>query len=191
MTTATLTASTATAADTADVTVSVKAATAANTETTAVTTQMPELLVKKLSSDACIPSRGSNDAAGYDLSSAHDLLIPAHGKAIAKTDLAISLPEGCYGRVAPRSGLSWKNHIDLGAGVIDRDYRGNVGVVMFNHSDVDYRVHRGDRVAQLLVERILTPTVRQVEDLDETVRGAGGFGSTGVKRKAENEPQAV
>ena len=81
---------------------------------------------------------------------------------------------------APRSGLAWKHSIDVGAGVIDADYRGPVGVILFNHSDVDFEVKVGDRIAQLIIEKILTPDVVEVEDLDSTVRGEGGFGSTGV-----------
>eukprot|EP00899_Mesostigma_viride_P027138 jgi/Mesvir1/7609/Mv06340-RA.1 len=140
----------------------------------------PLLRVKRLSENAVIPSRGSKHAAGYDLSSAHDCVIPARGKGIAKTDLAISIPEGTYARIAPRSGLAWKNHIDLGAGVVDYDYRGNIGVVMFNHSETDFVVRKGDRVAQLILEKIMTPDVLEVADLDDTERGEGGFGSTGV-----------
>lgn len=71
--------------------------------------------------------------------SAYDCVVPAHGKALVKTDLAIKVPSGTYGRVAPRSGLAWKNFIDTGAGVIDEDYRGNVGVILFNHSDQDFQ----------------------------------------------------
>ncbi len=139
-----------------------------------------KLFCKKLSSNATLPKRGSAQAAGYDLASAYDLKIPARGKAIAKTDLAIKLPEGCYGRIAPRSGLSWKKHVDVGAGVIDADYRGNVGVVLFNHAATDLEIKRGDRVAQLILERIFTPEVEEVAELDATKRGAGGFGSTGM-----------
>lgn len=78
-----------------------------------------------LSAKALLPSRGSAGAAGYDLSSAVDVTVPARGKALAPTDLSIALPDGTYGRIAPRSGLAWKNSIDVGAGVIDADYRGN------------------------------------------------------------------
>lgn len=107
-------------------------------------------------------------------------MVPAHGKAIVKTDIQVELPEGCYGRVAPRSGLAAKNFIDVGAGVIDEDYRGNVGVVLFNHSEVDFTVAKGDRIAQLICERIFYPTIEEVDDLTDTKRGAGGFGSTGT-----------
>jgi dUTP pyrophosphatase len=81
---------------------------------------------------------------------------------------------------APRSGLAWKHSIDVGAGVIDADYRGPVGVILFNHSDQDFEVKVGDRIAQLIIEKILTPKALEVEDLDSTFRGVGGFGSTGV-----------
>jgi len=95
------------------------------------------------------------------------------------TDLAIAVPDGTYGRIAPRSGLASKHFIDTGAGVIDADYRGQVKILLFNHSEVDYKVAKGDRVAQLVLERIYTPEVVEVENLEESVRGAGGFGSTG------------
>eukprot|EP00250_Pteridium_aquilinum_P011891 c20371_g1_i2 orf=280-663(-) len=81
---------------------------------------------------------------------------------------------------APRSGLAWKHSIDVGAGVIDADYRGPVGVVLFNLSDQDFAIKSGDRVAQLILERIVTPEVLEVDDLEETGRGEGGFGSTGI-----------
>ncbi|KAI7887637.1 dUTPase-like protein [Mucor mucedo] len=113
--------------------------------------------------------------------SAHDIVIPAQGKTIVATDIAIAVPEGHYGRVAPRSGLAAKHHLDTGAGVIDADYRGPVGVVMFNFSKVDYEVKRGDRIAQLIIEKISTPDVLEVESLEESARGAGGFGSTGYQ----------
>ncbi|KAL9985272.1 hypothetical protein ACROYT_G007652 [Oculina patagonica] len=137
------------------------------------------LYFKKLSDQATSPSRGSDLAAGYDLYSAENVIIPKQGKALVKTDIAIALPEGCYGRVAPRSSLSWKHHIDVGAGVVDRDYRGNVGVVLFNLSKTDYEVHHGDRIAQLIVERISTPPLVEVEELSDTARGTAGYGSTG------------
>lgn len=81
---------------------------------------------------------------------------------------------------APRSGLALKNFIDTGAGVIDYDYRGNVGVVLFNHGDTDFEVKRGDRIAQLILERISMADAVEVQELSDTTRGAGGFGSTGV-----------
>jgi len=138
------------------------------------------LQVAKLTDKAIIPTRGSDKAAGYDLYSAYDYVIPARGKILAKTDVQIKVPHGTYGRVAPRSGLAWKQHIDIGAGVVDEDYRGNVGVVMFNHSEVEVTIKAGDRVAQLVCEKISYPDIQVLDTLDETIRGEGGFGSTGT-----------
>ncbi|XP_046920248.2 deoxyuridine triphosphatase [Dermatophagoides farinae] len=138
------------------------------------------LKIKRLSADARLPTRGSKLAAGYDLYAAHDAIIPARGKIMIKTDISIQIPSGYYGRVAPRSGLALKNSIDIGAGVIDEDYRGNVGVIIFNHGDQAFTVTCGDRIAQLLLEKIITPEVIEVDELDTTERNAGGFGSTGV-----------
>merc|ERR550534_1617915 len=138
------------------------------------------LQIAKLSDQATVPTRGSARAAGYDLYSAEETEIPARGKGLVKTDIQIKVPRGTYGRIAPRSGLSWKHHIDIGAGVVDEDYRGNVGVVMFNHSEVDVHIKVGDRIAQLVCEKISYPEIQEVESLKETERGEGGFGSTGT-----------
>ncbi|KAI5820509.1 deoxyuridine 5'-triphosphate nucleotidohydrolase [Pyronema omphalodes] len=141
---------------------------------------LPSLQIKFLSSTARAPTRGSEFAAGYDIYASKPTTIPARGKGLVDTDIAMAVPAGTYGRIAPRSGLAAKNFIDVGAGVIDADYRGQVKVLLFNHSDVDFEVKEGDRVAQLILERIYTPDVVVVEELEESVRGAGGFGSTGV-----------
>ncbi|KAF8681750.1 hypothetical protein HU200_045187 [Digitaria exilis] len=145
-----------------------------------ITKIAPLLKVKKLSEKAVLPSRGSALAAGYDLSSAVEMVVPARGNALVPTDLSIAIPEGTYARIAPRSGLALKHSIDVGAGVIDADYRGPVGVILFNHSDNEFAVKPGDRIAQMIIEVIVTPDVAEVEDLDATVRGEGGFGSTGI-----------
>lgn len=137
-------------------------------------------LVKVLNVNAKIPSRGSDKAAGYDLSSSEEVIVPARGRKMVKTGIAISVPAGHYGRVAPRSGITLKNGIDVGAGVIDEDYRGEVCVILFNHSNEDFVVNMGDRIAQLILERISTPDVEVVNSLESTERGNGGFGSTGV-----------
>lgn len=112
--------------------------------------------------------------------SAGDYVVPARGKEIVKTDITIELPVGCYGRIAPRSGLAAKYSIDVGAGVVDEDYRGDIRVILFNHSDVEFKVAKGDRIAQLICERIFYPQMVEAEKLSETARGAGGFGSTGI-----------
>ncbi|XP_064645698.1 deoxyuridine 5'-triphosphate nucleotidohydrolase-like [Lineus longissimus] len=146
------------------------------------------LMFHKLSEFATTPSRGSDHAVGFDLYSAHDCEIPAQGKAIVATDIQIMLPEGCYGRVAPRSGLAAKSHIDVGAGVIDRDYRGPVGVVLFNHAQQIFTVKRGDRVAQLICEKAFIPEIVESTDvLPGTKRGEAGFGSTGGHKSVEKD----
>jgi dUTP diphosphatase len=139
----------------------------------------PKLRVKKLSETAILPSRQSKGAIGYDLYSDQGYIIPAHGKALIQTNIAVKIPDGMYGRIAPRSSLAHKHFIDIGAGVIDPDYRGPIGVIMFNLSDEDFHVVYGDRIAQLILEYAGTPGVLEVDELDETDRGEGGFGSTG------------
>ena len=142
-------------------------------------TQLPPLQVQLLSSKGKAPTRGSAFAAGYDIYSSQNTTVPARGRAMVETDISIAVPEGTYGRVAPRSGLAAKHSIDTGAGVIDADYRGPVKVILFNFSEVDFEIKEGDRIAQLILERIYNPEVLVVEKLPESVRGAGGFGSTG------------
>jgi len=100
-------------------------------------------------------------AAGLDLYSAYDLTVAARGLVSVVTDLQIQLPEGCYGRIAPRSGLALHHHIDIGAGVIDGNYRGNVAVILFNHSDKLFVINRGDRVAQLICEKVYYPVLEE------------------------------
>nr|CAX70645.1 dUTP pyrophosphatase [Schistosoma japonicum] len=139
-----------------------------------------KLKYKKLSDRAATPTRGSDFAAGYDLYAAHEATILPGGRGLIKTDLQIELPEGCYGRVAPRSGLALKNGIDVGAGVIDRDYRGNLGVILFNFGEQEFKVKKNDRIAQLICERVFCPELVECESLEETERGLNGYGSTGV-----------
>ena len=106
-----------------------------------------------------------------------------------KTRISIQFPIGLYARIAPRSGLALKKFINVGAGVVDADYRGEVGVVLFNHGDQDFEVKMGDRIAQLILEKISTPAVEEVSGLDDTVRGSGGFGSTGIESKNDTGMQ--
>ena len=94
-------------------------------------------------------------------------------------DLQIHVPDCCYGRVALRSGMALHHNIDVGGGVIDGDYRGNVGVILFNHSDKPFVVARGNRIAQLICEKVYLPALEEVRALDATERGEGGFGSPG------------
>ena len=140
---------------------------------------MDQLRVRLLSPNATVPKRGSNEAAGYDVYASDDGIVSARGKSVVPTGIAITVPNGTYGRLAPRSGLAVKNSISVGAGVVDRDFMGELKVILFNHSDVDFEFRKGDRIAQLILERIVTPDVVLVDELDATERGEGGFGSTG------------
>ena len=139
----------------------------------------PSLLVVRLSNRATVPVRGSSEAAGFDLASAVETVIPPGARACIPTDLQLGIPPGCYGRVAPRSGLALRSGIDVGAGVIDADYRGNVGVLLFNFGTEAFRIEAGDRIAQLILERICHANSLEVSDIGLTDRGAAGFGSTG------------
>eukprot|EP00667_Euglena_gracilis_P006633 EG_transcript_6684 len=109
------------------------------------------LVVQKLSEFATLPTCGSAYAACYDLSSAHDVIVPARGKAIVPTDLAVTCPEGMHPWIAPHSRLAAKHHIDIGNGMVHYDFRGNVGFVVFNLGEKDFEVKRGDRIAQLIL----------------------------------------
>ena len=135
--------------------------------------------VQRLIEDARIPTRGSKLAAGHNLYSIENLTIHAHSRSLIKTGLAIAVPNGTYGRIAPRSGLATKG-ISVDAGVIDMDYRGELKVLLVNHGDSDYEIKTGDRIAQLMVEKIVDQDWEDVEMLDEKKRADGGFGTTGL-----------
>ena len=126
------------------------------------------------------PLRATPGAAGYDLVAAEPVTVAAGGRAVIRTGLQLSIPAGCYGRVAPRSGLAVRHCVDVAAGVVDSDYRGEVGVVLVNNGAAEFCVRAGDRVAQIILERLSTPEVEVVVSLDATDRGEGAFGSTGA-----------
>lgn len=133
----------------------------------------------KTTNHARSPVRSTNSAAGVDLCSAHDYFIYPGRRALVSTDLQIAVPEGCYGRLAARSGLATNHSIDVGAGVIDADYRGVVYVLLINNGTKIFRVKQGMRIAQLICEKIVYTEPILVPSLEETERGAAGFGSTG------------
>lgn len=143
---------------------------------------MPALLVKKLNPLAQVPKRGSELAVGYDLTSVEECVVePYGGRKVIKTGIAICIPDNTYARVAPRSGLACHSGIDVGAGVIDPDYTGEIQIVLFNHGNAPFCVDVGDRIAQLILEVVRTPLVIEVDDLPAvTQRGSNGFGSTGT-----------
>ena len=139
---------------------------------------MTHLYFKKFHSKSKAPMR-MLESAGFDLCSIESKDILPRSKAIFDTGIGVILPEGTYGRVAPRSGLAVHHSIDVLAGVVDPGYRGSIRVVLFNHSDSLFSVAVGDRMAQLIVEKLETPTAIEVNELPETMRGSRGFGSTG------------
>lgn len=139
---------------------------------------VPLYYVRK-TDNAIAPERKSSGAAGYDLYSAKSAVVPAKGKGKISTDLSVKTPPGTYGRIAPRSGLA-NEMIDIGGGVVDGDYTGIVNIIVYNFSDDDFIVKKGDRIAQLVLEQIATPIAEEVKELPLTKRGEGGFGSTGV-----------
>jgi len=140
---------------------------------------MDLLKFKQLDPRAILPTRGSVASAGLDLYSIEDITIEPHQRVVARTGLAVAVPVGFYGRVAPRSGLAVKNGLDVLAGVIDSDYRGEVCCALLNTGDDALSLPQGSRLCQLIIEQIITPAPTWATDLDETARGAGGFGSTG------------
>jgi dUTP pyrophosphatase len=140
---------------------------------------MENLKVKRLFSDAILPSRQTCESAGYDVCSYCDYTIPPGGKQLIETGIALTVPIGTYGQLAPRSGMSCKG-THVGAGVIDRDYTGHVKVLLFNlNNNAEIQIKKGDRIAQLLLKKIALVEVQEVDDLSQSMRGSGGFGSTG------------
>ena len=135
--------------------------------------------IQRLIEDARILTRGSKLAAGHDLYSIETVTIPAHSRSLIKTGLAIAVPNGTYGRIAPRSGLATKG-ISVDAEVIDADYRGELKILLVNHGASDYEIKTGDRIAQLVMEKIVDQDWKDVEMLDETEPADGGFSSTGL-----------
>jgi dUTP pyrophosphatase len=149
------------------------------------------LQVKLLHPDAKLPARGSKGAIGYDLFAISSHTIPPHMRLKVPIGISIQLPEGTYGRIAPRSSLAAKHSIDIGAGVIDPDYRGETIVLLVNNGDVAFDFVKGDRIAQLVVECAITPSIKEVAQLNDTTRGSGAFGSTGFHSMEEQQyPQS-
>lgn len=136
--------------------------------------------VQLIHPEAQMPMRASNFAAGLDLFSVGDGCVMPGERILVPTGIRVLLPLGCYGRIAPRSGLAFRNGIDVGAGVIDPDYRGEVMVLMFNFGNETFFYKKGDRIAQLILEKCIFPQIVISSDLGDTTRGSGGFGSTGV-----------
>lgn len=132
----------------------------------------------RLDDVAILPLRGTDHSCGLDLFSAEDLVLHPGARAGVRTGVAVGIPSGFYGKVAPRSGLAISHGIDTLAGVIDSDYRGEIICVLINLGSSKYSIESGNRIAQLIIQPYenLVPVW---ETLDETARGSSGFGSTG------------
>jgi dUTP pyrophosphatase len=144
--------------------------------------QYPQVKVRRLNADIPLPRYQSAQAAGMDLIAAEDLNLEPLQRAAIATGLCLELPQGYEGQVRPRSGLALKAGLTClnSPGTIDSDYRGEVKVILINLSRELAKIRRGDRIAQLVIAPVCRATLVEVEALDDTARGGGGFGSTGV-----------
>ena len=139
------------------------------------------LKFKRIHPDAVLPAYAHPSDAGMDIRSVADMTVPARGRALVPTGLVVLLPPLYEAQVRPRSGLALKHGITVlnTPGTIDSGYRGEIGVILLNSSDVDFQVKKGDRVAQVVIAPVTQPVIEEAQEIDETDRGAGGFGSTG------------
>lgn len=144
-------------------------------------TDQYELKFKKLDPNAITPTKATEDSAGMDLYSPSDAILPPGSAAMISSGLAVEIPRGFFGAIYARSGLSTREGIRPAncVGIIDSDYRGPIGLPLYNDSDKLYKVLKGDRVAQLIVQPYLNCVPVEVGDLNETERGENGFGSSG------------
>ena len=140
----------------------------------------PKLLVKKLDPSAIIPTKANSSDAGYDLYALNGAIVEKNTHRLIKTGISMAIPEGHVGLIWPRSGLAYKHGLDVFAGVIDSGYRGDIGVILFNSQYNSYEISKGDRIAQILIQKVEDYELLEVEDLDSTERNSGGFGSSGV-----------
>ena len=143
----------------------------------------PRVLIRKLRPDAVVPQYMTANAAGLDLAAAMEapITIEPGGRAAIGTGLAMAIPAGYEGQVRPRSGLARKHGITLinTPGTIDADYRGEITVLLINHGNEPVRIAPGERIAQLVIAPFVQARLEEVDELSDTERGAGGFGSTG------------
>lgn len=140
------------------------------------------LAFKRMHPDAVLPSYAHPGDAGMDLRSVADVVIAPGKRALVPTGLVMLLPPGYEAQVRPRSGLALKHGVTVlnTPGTIDSGYRGEVGVILANFGDADFQVRKGDKIAQAVIAPVTRPELAETDKIDETERGAGGFGSTGV-----------
>ena len=126
-----------------------------------------------------VPKYVHDGDAGADLIASEKTVIRARGRSLVGTGIRLEIPEGHVGLIWPRSGLAIKKGIDCGAGVIDSCYRGEIKVLLFNHSDTEFQIEPGDRIAQILIQKVEQVQFIPVNELTKTTRSEEGFGSTG------------
>ena len=139
-----------------------------------------EIKVQRLSKYGRVPTKINNSDAGWDIYAAEDAIIDPSKNQLVSTDMAMAIPEGYVGLIWDRSGMAAKKGIHRFAGVIDSGYRGEIKVCLWNSSNEHYIINKGERIAQILFQQVPPFFLREVENLDETKRGEGGFGSTGL-----------
>ena len=142
------------------------------------------LYIELCHDDAQVPTIKTAGSAGYDLFSVDNGIIPGHSHTLVKTGVKMVIPNGYCGQIWSRSGLSYKHGIETGAGIIDSDYRGEIGDILHNHTDKEFVYEKGMRIAQILIIPIITPVLKMTDDINkynisDDNRGDGGFGSTG------------
>ncbi|MCK4650354.1 dUTP diphosphatase [Candidatus Pacearchaeota archaeon] len=135
--------------------------------------------VKRLKENAIIPRYAHKGDAGMDLFSAGNYIVPAGKRQLVSTGIAMELPEGYFASIRGKSGLAYKKGISILGGVIEYTYRGEYGVIVLNTGDEDFEDKAGDQVAQIVITPVATAEVEEIEELSETVRGDGAWGSTG------------
>lgn len=142
--------------------------------------QTKKVLVKRLDESATIPTKAHEHDAGWDLyANESTYIIPNHRRTVS-TGISLEIPEGYVGLIWPRSGLAVKNGIDVFAGVIDSGYRGEIKVCLYNSSDNSVKLNAEDRVAQIIIQKLPNIEMLEVQDLQDSNRGEGGFGSSGA-----------
>ena len=138
--------------------------------------ELMELPFVKMSANVITPTRATEGSVGLDFYSPADYIIPPHSQFLIPTQIKLQIPLGCYGRLAPKSSLAMLHHLHVGAGVIDPDYTGEIMVLMINAAPRVYSIKKGDPIAQLILEKVSIPILREIKELPPTIRGAQGCG---------------
>lgn len=139
------------------------------------------LRIKKLGQDAVLPTYSHPGDAGLDLFSSQETIIKPQERKLISTSIAMAIPSGYVGLIWDRSGIASKHGLKTMAGVIDSNYRGEIKILLHNLSNIEFKVEKGMRIAQMLIQPVESKEIILVEDLDETNRNSAGFGSTGIK----------